>query len=95
MDFRDGVIAHGKEFYKKVLSDPEDITNIEGIMDDFISDSDIRNAAVEGYCRKKGIDLPNSEDFPMEEGPDKLYGKKWDGKDLKKLYPKLWKKFKN
>jgi len=90
MDFRDWMIAQGKQFYYTTLHFPESLAEV---------DTDIIDVDWEGmgYVATEVYEsLTGHEDFPsdyMEE--EKISGIAWNEEtdDLKKMYPQLWARF--
>jgi hypothetical protein len=90
MDFRDWMIAQGKQFYYTALYNPESLVEV---------DTDVIDVDWEGigYVATEVYEaLTGQEDFPSDYIEEqKVSGISWNEEtdDLKKMYPKLWTKF--
>jgi hypothetical protein len=87
-DFRSALISMGREIYDRALANPESLADI---------DYDPDNAFYEGYQYvpatvetdlNGGILLPRSRPHPPAPS-----GNLWDDNELKRLYPKLARKY--
>ncbi|MCP4162098.1 MAG: DUF4240 domain-containing protein [Deltaproteobacteria bacterium] len=94
-EFRNWLIAQGKEIYYSGLKDPDGLADIVEILVDergecwpFISDFDLVFGEI--YEKKAGVELPFYSSQPKNP-----YGEEWkeDYNILKDLYPKIWTKY--
>ncbi|MTH16498.1 DUF4240 domain-containing protein [Flavobacterium sp. LC2016-01] len=91
-DFREWVIAQGKDFYYKVLENPESLAEIETHL--------IEEFDWEGFGYLPGIIFEELTDqkmpYPFQENHITT-GKEWneDSDDLKQMFPKLYAKYEN
>lgn len=95
--FRCRILAEGKNFYFKVIENP-----------DYIADNPIRDIdgelmlsiADKAYIKKFGEvtdkELPREMALSFEDYDEvkEISGESWEENDLSKKYPKLWKKYK-
>ncbi len=90
VDFRNGLISRGQEFYEQVVKDPDSLADMVD-EDDWISYEEFGYVAGEIYEEKTGQEIPRP-DFQESEP----LGKKWDFEDeslAQKHLPKLYAKF--
>ncbi|HEX9513174.1 MAG TPA: DUF4240 domain-containing protein [Puia sp.] len=89
IDFRDWVIAQGKEFYYKTLADPDSLVDMDP------EKIDIEWEGM-GYVAATVFEERTGEDIPSEfsENPA-ITGTEWEeeGDDLQQMFPRLWKKY--
>jgi len=92
ISFQIWIILQGREFYEKVLKDPNAI--IERISaDDPATDFRflyLQTAARNTYEDSTGKELPDIDEKFSNRQPA---GKAWSWRDLQKMHPQLWEKF--
>jgi hypothetical protein len=90
MDFRQGLISMGREWYERALADPDSLADHPAVATEkalFISNVDFNYVADEAYTRV--TDIPNGlnqllDTLPHEHphrGPDEPTGENWDVED--------------
>jgi hypothetical protein len=89
-DFREWVIGQGREFYYKVLTDPETLVNVETSKIEDVNWEGLGYVPSTVFEERTGQEMP----YPYQEKLDTT-GNEWaeEGDDLKRMFPKLAAKY--
>jgi hypothetical protein len=87
--FRDWLIAQGKEVFDAAVADPESLAKID-LGDEEMEAEGMAYVAGEVFAERTGEELPAKYKESLE-----IRGEEWkeEGDDLKRRFPKLWKKY--
>jgi hypothetical protein len=92
LDFRSWLVSMGREVFEAALRDPEsllDVADAPGV--EVTSFEELAYVPRQAYEEKAGEDMPDTGVEP----PGEPGGDAWseEGDDLKRLLPKLWRKY--
>ncbi|TNE81342.1 MAG: DUF4240 domain-containing protein [Bacteroidetes bacterium] len=91
--FRDWVLAQGKDFFYKTVSDPESLVEVDEARV-FVEWEGLSYVAFKVFEELTGqsMPIPDFPDYDENEGSDEEdgpRGKEWDDDDLESMFPKL------
>ena len=95
IDFRAWLISRGQQAYENALRDPESLVRVVREEDDDCQYEGFQYAASRAWEEKTGKGMNVFPRKGLKSYREKPAGKEWaeEGDDLRRRFPKLWKKF--